>query len=167
MKYFTYLAILMLSAVVVVVSFQQNATQIENAQVLAATTSVPSNPLLSEINDYRKQAGLQVLLPSNANQTIADIRATKIADSASYSHTRPGGGIFSDLYEELPAQSCENLQLQQTASIEAAVQAWIDSADHRKCLLHERSRYAGIAIQKMSFKTGEPSFVIAYIGSSN
>lgn len=167
MKQLFYGGILGISVLLALFSFSQNNTQIQKHQVLAATTAVQSNPLLSEINAYRRSAGLTAVLPSETNQSIAEIRATEITRYSAYSHTRPTtGGIFSDLYRELPAQSCENLQLQSTSAIDEAVRAWMNSEGHKQCLLHPESRYAGIAIETLLLP-GEPSYVFTYIASSN
>ncbi len=156
---------------VVVLSYTVNTTQIGRAErsgeVLAAIAPVTSSPLLQEINEYRAKAGVQPLTISDTNQSIADTRTGEIVDHFAYTHTRPSGGIFSDLFTQLPAQSCENLQLQQSTNIKEAVEAWMNSTGHRSCLLHPESRYAGISVNKLIDTSNGPSYIITYIGSSN
>ncbi len=160
------------SLLFVIAAFHQNTTQIANyqiqkQQVLAAQTNIPSNPYITVVNKLRREAGIPTLLPSNANQAIADIRAQEIVDTLNYSHNRPAGGSFSDLYQNLPAQSCENLQLQGTSSALDAMRAWMQSDSHRACLLHPESRFAGMTMRKIIDNTDLPTYIFTYVGSSN
>ena len=148
-------------------------------QVAAATTvratpdTQSTNPLLIEINKVRNENGLTLLTENEQAMFVAKARVSDMVINQYYAHTSPKtGAVFSDYFEYVPAQSCENLQLGYSGSVSDTVQEWMDSnLGHRECLLNPNLRYIGYSSNLfMNIDTDEgmsSSYVTAAILTSN
>jgi len=88
------------------------------------------------INEYRRQSGLEELLPGQFGlEQVTRIRLEEAVQK--FSHERPDGTAFDTVYDQtgLPFRFCaENLALGQFTA-EEVVRDWIESDTHRENLL--------------------------------
>jgi len=148
------------------------------AQVLAATQEVGSatdSAILDKINKVRVESGVKELDYSSAMKNLTTTRVTDMATKQYYSHTSPTGIKFGDIikdYDPTSGNSCENLQLQVGDDWQSAVDAWVKSPAHYRCLTKpELTRGAGngTAYEDVSYAgSGSPKqmFVFSFIATN-
>lgn len=109
-------------------------------QVLGATSSpVDRNVsvITDEINKVRSGVGAEELVYSLDLQNLTDFRVSDMVARDYYSHKTPDGYTYANYiaeYDSGSTYSCENLQLQVGSSPEEAVEAWVNSPSHYRCL---------------------------------
>lgn len=176
-----FLNVLFLATLYVAVQSGFGVTVYENAppapQVAAAVTTVPNeqkqDPLLSEINAERIERGLPLLIPKIDVLDVATRRNNDMIANQYYAHTSPSTGEnFPSYFEQLPAESCENLQLDTSNSASSIVTAWLQSTSgHRECLLNQNLRYIGFETRLFTdLETeygAEPTYITTAILTSN
>ena len=122
----------------------QSSTDVASQpQVLAAQTA--TNDDVAAIDQIRVANGQAEVAFSAALQQIAELRAKDMRDTGYYAHTSPSGQTFID-YLTTDAYACENLQLQTTDDLEAALGSWLQSQSHKDCVLHSDVTQAGVAV---------------------
>lgn len=113
-----------------------------------------------QINQTRAKNGLQQLSQSRELDAIAQKRATDMASNGYYSHTGSDGRYFDDLLKEQGIGyqfACENLNIHDQPSSKTYVTSWLESKDHRDCMLHDSIKSAGYAAVKLEKLNGIPT----------
>lgn len=112
-----------------------------------ANLSTEERDTLNLINQYRNKNGLNDLKPFSDLQDVAKLKAEDIVTNNYFAHD---SDILGTPFEMLKANNVdykiagENLAGNTTP--ERAVQAWIDSPDHRANILEEKFEYTGIYV---------------------
>lgn len=126
---------------------------------LGGCVSVPTTPkvdgatddtraALPLVNELRKKHGLSALSPSTATARAAAEQAVRMAKASQMSHLIGFGDNFGTRMKrnDVPLPAAENIASGQ-ASVEAAVQAWIDSKKHLENMLGNYS-HVGVAVAR-------------------
>ena len=157
---------------------RSNISASAQPQVLAASTEVVGSEdmsILDKINKVRVEAGVPELLYSTAMKKLTADRVSDMSSNHYYNHISPDGNDFGDVirdYDPESGSSCENLQLQIGDSWQTAVDAWVDSPAHYRCLTDPGlTRGAGsvTTYDAVSFdqsKSAEQLFVFAFIATN-
>lgn len=100
------------------------------------------------VNDLRKQHGLSALSPSAATGHAAAEQAVRMAKTNQMSHLIGFGDDFGARMKrnDVPLPAAENIASGQ-ATVQAAVQAWIDSKKHLENMLGNYS-HVGVAVAR-------------------
>lgn len=109
------------------------------------------NATLKLINEYRKQNGLNELKPFLELQQVSKLKAKDIVENNYFSHTSPNLGTPFEMLKKNGIEyviAGENLAGNKTP--EKAVEAWINSSDHRDNILEKRFQYTGISVVESS-----------------
>jgi uncharacterized protein YkwD len=166
----TYVA----SSMVVRIASQTTAVP----QVLAASVDVADDEnllILDMINKVRVEAGVEKLVYSRAMRDQTTDRVSDMATRQYYSHQSPEGIGFGQTihdYDPSSGSSCENLQLQIGDNWQTAVDAWISSPAHYKCLTNPvMTRGAGsVSVYDTVSYTGSDTtrqmYVFAFIATN-
>ncbi len=110
------------------------------------------NNIISLVNSNRAKNNLAPLSESNVLNEIATIRAIELAYSNVWSHIRPNGKVWSTIWDEYSTEityfyRAENLhKVYGTGSAEKAVEAWMNSQDHRVNILSDNYTKTGVGI---------------------
>lgn len=119
---------------------RSNTVIAQQPQVLAASNesvSAVEKSILDKINKVRVESGARELTYSSAMKRLTSDRVSDMAKRQYYSHKTPDGYTFADTiqdYDSASGASCENLQLQFGDDWQEAVDAWVDSPAHYRCL---------------------------------
>jgi uncharacterized protein YkwD len=133
--------------------------------VLAASTE--THPTLIEINAARATNNLSPIQFSTAIKSVAATRTSEMSKNYQYSHTRSDGTDYSALLERQDYSfSCENLQLQETSSINDAVASWLQSDSHRNCLLRQDIVSAALSVERFGTDHDVRLYVLVFIATS-
>ena len=147
-------------------------------QVLAAsvvTTEPADMGIVSKINKVRVEAGVPAIAYSPAMKLLTTVRVTDMSTKQYYSHTSPTGIKFGDIikdYDPTSSNSCENLQLQVGDDWQSAVDAWVSSPAHYRCLINpDLDRGAGsvVVYDDIAYEGSKGSkqmFVFAFIATN-
>jgi len=98
-------------------------------------------------NAARKDAGLEPLVWVDALDRPAAVRAEEA--SRLWSHTRPDGRLWSSVFADFQLDyhgRAENLFSGSVLDARIAVDAWMDSKDHRENIMREDYTHIGIGI---------------------
>ena len=125
---------------------QQKEQQEQQKQEEAAVKDESSyaDAVIRLINEERKKAGLNPLEKNEKMMSAAAIRAEEINEV--FGHTRPNGKACRTVLEELGYEgdyAGENIAGGQKTP-EKAVQAWLNSEDHRNNALNPNAKYTGV-----------------------
>lgn len=102
---------------------------------------------LKLINDYRKKNGLEELKIYSKLQKAAEIKAKDIVENQYFSHNSPILGTPFELMNKTGVYyNVAGENLAGNISPEKAVEAWINSTEHRENILEEKYTYTGIAV---------------------
>jgi uncharacterized protein YkwD len=137
------LIVLVATAITYVASstaLRKNSVVVTMPQVLAASAELADDEnllILDMINKVRVEAGVEKLAYSRAMRDQTTDRVSDMATRQYYSHRSPEGIGFGQTihdYDPSSGSSCENLQLQIGDNWQTAVDAWVSSPAHYKCL---------------------------------
>lgn len=118
--------------------------QIDNDE---AILSREERATLDLINEYRAQNGLEGLKPYSALQDVAKLKAEDFIENDYLAHDSDKLGTpFEMLENNNIVYSIAGENLAGNISPEKAVEAWINSKDHRANILEEKYQYTGIYI---------------------
>lgn len=112
-----------------------------------ANLSTEERDTLDLINQYRRQNGLKDLKPFSDLQEVAKLKAEDIVNNNYFAHDSDTLGTPFEMLEANNIQykiAGENLAGNTTP--QRAVQAWINSPDHRANILEERFEYTGLYV---------------------
>lgn len=136
----------------IILSTTSKATAAENItgnesenQVIAISDE--EQEVLNLINEYRNENGLEDLTIDKKLQETAKIKADDLVENNYFSHTSP---ILGTPFELMKSQGIrykiagENLA--GNISSEKAVEAWINSKDHRENILEKKFHKTGICV---------------------
>jgi len=153
-----------------------SSTLAPQGNVLAVAVSQPNSPdsvgdkQLETINKVRIASGSTQLQFDVEIDSVARQRTTEMVSEQYYAHERKDGTYFDNLFSTAKKHSCENLQLQTGNSIEKAVQAWIDSPSHKKCLLSPSLSKAAVSVTEFmpgsGGTTNQKTYLFAFIAAS-
>lgn len=151
---------------VAVVKKEKNS-QGENAKVTqsenvvegddTSTTSVESENIdlteeeqefLNLINANRKNLGLNELKVDSKIQNIARLKAKDLNENNYFSHTSPKFGNIDNMlktFEVSYVTASENIA--GNKNLAGAVEAWMNSENHKANILNEKFEYTGVAIE--------------------
>jgi uncharacterized protein YkwD len=175
------LILLLATAVTVVAStiVMRNVSQATaTPQVLAASAEVADSEnllILEMINKVRVEAGVGKLDFARAMRLQTTDRVSDMATRQYYSHRSPDGLTFGDKiqdYDPTSGLSCENLQLQVGNDWQTAVDAWVKSPAHYRCLTNPKlTRGAGSvsaydAISYSGSENDKQMYVFAFIATN-
>jgi uncharacterized protein YkwD len=113
-------------------------------QVLAATTTSSNsveNSIISQINSIRQDVGVEAVTYSDDLKQLTNQRVSDMTTNNYYSHKSPNGTTYASYIKVFVPKStfsCENLQLQMDADVNTAIEAWVNSPAHYKCLIDAR-----------------------------
>ena len=148
---FFILPILLIGTISLAINNTQETMQKENkAHIIEDNKedlSSDEQEVLNLINDYRKQNGLENLEIYSKLQEIAEIKAKDIVENEYFSHNSPDLGTPFELMDKTGV--CYQIAGENLAgniSPKKAVEAWINSKDHRDNILDERFTYTGISV---------------------
>ena len=153
---FFILPILLIGTISLAINNTQETMQEENIQKENKAHIIEDNKedlssdeqeVLNLINDYRKQNGLENLEIYSKLQEIAEIKAKDIVENEYFSHNSPDLGTPFELMDKTGV--CYQIAGENLAgniSPKKAVEAWINSKDHRDNILDERFSYTGISV---------------------
>lgn len=127
----------------------------------AATSPEYTDATLKEtaegINQLRKDRGLPQLAQSADLDRIAQIRADDMAKHGYYAHEGKDGRFFSDHMKEQGVGyrfACENLNIYYVPNTSRYIESWMDSPDHRECMLNNTTTNYGYAITSVDSLDG-------------
>lgn len=126
--------------------------------------------VLRLVNHERKVRKLPELKEDTRLTLVAQQRADDMAARQYYAHLSPDGAYYYDLF---PAQnikvgySCENLDIQFTVDESVYVQDWIESKDHRDCLLNKDVTSAGYAVVRFSNPTEPAIYIVVAVHTTS
>jgi uncharacterized protein YkwD len=127
---------------------------------------------VGKINEIRKQVGTQPVIYDYGINKLTDFRTQDMIEREYYSHKTPDKMIFSDYFKEFGIDSefsCENLQLQQGADINEAINSWKNSSSHFKCLVDPRVKSIALTAMKYDnpndYADSEATFVFTMIAT--
>lgn len=112
-----------------------------------ANLSTEERDTLDLINQYRRENGLQDLKPFSDLQDVAKLKAEDIVNNNYFAHDSDTLGTPFEMLETNNIQykiAGENLAGNTTP--QRAVQAWINSPDHKANILEERFEYTGVYV---------------------
>ena len=167
-----------LSGVAVIYMTHSTSVLARQPQVLAAaveTVDKAEMSILDKINKVRVESGSKELTYSTAMKKLTTDRVSDMATRQYYSHKNPDGYTFAQTihdYDSASDSSCENLQLQIGDSWQEAVDAWINSPAHHRCLTDPNlTRGAGsmIAYDEVNYDKSsgdEQMFVFAFVATN-
>jgi len=101
--------------------------------------------VLALVNEERAQHGLQPLKLSDSLSSVAHTKAQDMADNGYFNHTSPTYGSPFDMMKQFDISyraAAENIAAGQR-SPEAVVEAWMNSAGHRKNILNPDYTHLG------------------------
>ena len=128
---------------------KQNESEKERKIIESKTAilSTEERDTLDLINEYRRQNGLKDLKPYSDLQSVAKLKAEDIVNNNYFAHNSDTLGTPFEMLQENNIQykiAGENLA--GNTSPLRAVQAWINSPEHRDNILEERFEYTGIYV---------------------
>ncbi len=145
-------------------TIRSNTAEAQQAQVLAAsveTVDAVEMSIMDKINKIRAESGVPTIAYSSAMKLLTTDRVADMSAQQYYSHTSPAGLKFGDViknYDPTSGVSCENLQLQVGDDWQAAVDAWVSSPAHYRCLINPNlTRGAGSVALYDEVSYGESS----------
>ena len=106
---------------------------------------------LNLINSNRKNSGLPELKIDNAIQNVARLKAQDLERNGYFSHNSPSYGMISDMLTSFGTKFTiaeENIAGNQTLA--GAIEAWMNSENHRSNILNKDFEYTGVAIVESS-----------------
>lgn len=115
---------------------------------LQAENNDEINTVLSLINSARIEAGLKELKLGSTLPKIAQLKATDMVQNNYFSHTSPTYGSPFEMMQDFGItyiSAGENIA--GNPSLEAAVEAWLNSETHKQNLLSKDFNYIGIGIE--------------------
>lgn len=118
--------------------------------------------VLRLVNSERRANNLKELKEDTRLSLIAQQRADDMAARQYYAHQNPDGRYYYDLFptQNIKADySCENLDVEFTVDETVYIGDWLDSKDHRDCMLNKEVTSAGYAVVRFS-KPHEPEIYI-------
>ena len=153
---FFILSILLIGTISLAINNTQEVMQEENIQKENKAhiieddkedLSSEEQEVLNLINEYRNQNGLENLEIYSKLQKTAEIKAKDIVENEYFSHSSPDLGTPFELMDKTGV--CYQIAGENLAgniSPKKAVEAWINSKDHRDNILDERFTYTGISV---------------------
>lgn len=132
----------------IILSTTSKATAVENEsenQIIAISDE--EQEVLNLINEYRNENGLEDLTIDAKLQETAKIKAEDLVKNNYFSHTSPTLGTPFELMKSQGIRykiAGENLA--GNISSEKAVEAWINSKDHRENILEKKFHKTGIFV---------------------
>lgn len=132
----------------IILSTTSKATAVENEsgnQIIAISDE--EQEVLNFINEYRNENGLEDLTIDAKLQETAKIKAEDLVKNNYFSHTSPTLGTPFELMKSQGIRykiAGENLA--GNISSEKAVEAWINSKDHRENILEKSFHKTGIFV---------------------
>lgn len=123
--------------------------QTDTAKKKAKTKSkkwVDTKDAYTELNKYRKKAGVASLKRDESLEKVAMIRAEEIAKYNKFSHTRPNGKSGLTLIKGRMYMG-ENIAMGQTSCAQVT-RDWYNSQGHRENMLRKQFKNVGIACYK-------------------
>lgn len=139
--FFTFIFSIILS-----ITSKATAAEIESADKIV-TISDEEQEVLNLINEYRKENGLEDLTIDEKLQEAAKIKAEDLVENNYFSHTSPTLGTPFELMKSQGIRykiAGENLA--GNISSQKAVEAWINSKDHRENILEKKFHKTGIFV---------------------
>lgn len=139
--FFTFIFSIILS-----ITSKATAAEIESADKIV-TISDEEQEVLKLINEYRKENGLEDLTIDEKLQEAAKIKAEDLVENNYFSHTSPTLGTPFELMKSQGIRykiAGENLA--GNISSQKAVEAWINSKDHRANILEKNFHKTGIFV---------------------
>lgn len=133
------------------VAVPQVAAAVDDKLVNSSTDYSTDSPLINLINDTRVEYGKEVLVEKTILNEVAEHRASDMITRGYYSHTDPDNTDYVKLLNKLsvnPDYSCENLDLLFDNNINVVVDDWLQSPEHRNCLLNGNLTSVGVAYIK-------------------
>lgn len=117
------------------------------AEEQMANLSEQEQEVLSLVNEYRLQNGLNKLEPLAEIQNVAKLKAEDLVENNYFSHTSERLGTpFEMLRNNRIDYSIAGENLAGNISAKKAVNAWINSKSHRENILEKKYEYTGIYI---------------------
>ncbi|MDB4992393.1 MAG: hypothetical protein JWL75_638 [Parcubacteria group bacterium] len=131
------------------------------------TASVVASDVATLTNQNRTENGLPALMVSPLLTQAAQLKANDMAQNSYYAHISPDGKsplywLTQVGYQYLNAG--ENLVIDRTTS-EQAVDAWMNSADHRENILRPQFTEFGIGIATGQYQGVDTIFVVQEFGT--
>ncbi len=117
----------------------------------AGASDVSAASLIAGINVYRTNNGLPALVVDQTVQNEAQKRATEMAQSGTFSHTRPNGQpwqtAFGNNWDKMYSKLGEDLARGQSSSAKV-ISAWKKSPGHNEVLLKPGVTRIGAGVAK-------------------
>lgn len=129
--------LLALAGIASLYMIRSNTVVAQQPQVLSVSVDAVEMSILDKINKVRVESGVKELSYSSAMKSLTTDRVSDMANRQYYSHKTPDGYTFASTildYDSKSGTSCENLQLQVGDDWQEAVDAWVDSPAHYRCL---------------------------------
>ena len=139
--FFTFIFSIILS-----ITSKATAAEIESGNQIIAISD-EEQEVLNLINEYRNENGLEDLTIDAKLQETAKIKAEDLVKNNYFSHTSPTLGTPFELMKSQGIRykiAGENLA--GNISSEKAVEAWINSKDHRENILEKKFHKTGIFV---------------------
>lgn len=115
-------------------------------------------------NEVRRKNGAAELVVNNKLMEAAQVRATELAATTTYAHTRPDGSKYTTVTdcpyvgENLYRLSLRYLRQQDQRLAPAAMEAWVNSAGHLTNILNPEVSAIGVGIAKGVNAGGEEAW---------
>lgn len=130
-----------------ILAFSNSTSDIkENAFELVSINKKSANEVLNETNNYRKEIGNSDLVLDDKLSIVANYRAMEMALYDKFSHVRPNGSNYSELFNELGIDSYssgENIAFGYINPEEVCV-GWKESAGHYANMINSRYKKLGV-----------------------
>lgn len=139
---------------------ETSAAETTGAVKVAMSAQGEALGILTAINAERAKKGLSALSYSTRLQNAAQIHASDMARNGFFAHAGSNGSNSSDRVRASGYKSCVTAENLSTGypNAQAVVAGWMQSAGHRRNILHSRLRQLGVAI-------GPNNTVVAVFGA--
>lgn len=118
----------------------------KEAYELVSINKENSYEVLNVTNEYRKNEGISELQLDDKLSVVANIRAIEMALSNKFSHVRPNGSNYSEIFTDLDINtysSGENIAFGYDYSAEVCV-GWKESSGHYANMINPRYKKLGV-----------------------
>ncbi len=145
----------------------QATSRISLAPTVTLTASVVPATVASLTNDNRVQNGLPPLAVSSLLTEAAQLKANDMAAKSYYAHISPDGKTPLDWLDQVGYRylnAGENLVIDRKTS-EEAVDAWMNSPDHRENILRPQFTEIGVGVAAGHYKGTDTIYVVEEFGT--
>jgi len=132
-----------------VIKTEENSTEDKLSDELNTSFKLSDSEqeFINLINSNRKNNGLSELQIDEQIENIARIKARDLEENNYFSHTSPTYGNIDNMFATFNLSyksSAENIA--GNKNLAGAVEAWMNSENHKSNILNEQYKYTGVAI---------------------